>query len=66
MEKKNTKLEYYRDIIENHPDEIWKITDRIKENGLWKVIDLPGEEWRKIKYAPLYYVSNFGRVKIDM
>ena len=27
------------------------------------VIDLPGEEWRVIKNAPFYMVSNLGRVK---
>ena len=27
------------------------------------VIDLPGEEWRMIKDAPFYMVSNLGRVK---
>lgn len=28
--------------------------------------DLPGEIWKTIDVAPLYSVSNFGRVKAEM
>lgn len=57
------KNEYYIDIVNNHPEEIYKIRDRRKNGALYFVIDLPGEEWRKIEEYPLYMVSNYGRVK---
>ena len=57
----NTSLKPIK--FKNHKNE----NDKYLYNDFYEwnrtVIDLPGEEWKQIDDFPLYYASNFGRIK---